>query len=315
MNRMHVDFTGLLYTELSLSIADLVFTCILDTGFFYSDRMTYEPHMHADYELHICTSGIYRAELLESGTTVSVPAGSVLILPPQCYHNTVRPATGHSTAETPAADSPSVVTPPSDRHAFRLRIAKGGERDTGRFDRLSAQLKLPQIQPLPSNADVLLDTARAELSGQRIGGREMAAAAMQMFLVQLLRALDGTRPVLSGVKSLSQNDSNSARETKMSLYLDRSYMEPVTEAQLAAHLNLSLRQTSRLFSAYYGMTFREKLTEVRLNHACKLLSRTSLSAEEIACRVGYSAPSAFFVAFRRKFNMTPTAWRKARHKS
>lgn len=309
-------FSPFLHKELSVPVADTQFTCILDTGFFYPDRIPYEPHMHMEYEVHLAINEPLQIELSDSDCIVTLPCGYAYIIPPFCYHNIVQ----------------NEMQSQLLKQTFRLKISKIPQ-DIGiktaepyasccKLFQRSAQCKDHTGLLYYPEAAGLFEHIRCELSLEHTGSQDMAESYMRIFLVGLIRVLEGSEETmwkedlqnnhLLNTYPLSKTDSRSARETKILLFMDNSYMEPITEAQLASHLNLSTRQTSRLFTEYFGMTFKEKLTEVRLNHACKLLSRTNLSTEEIAYRVGYNAPSAFFVAFRRYFHMTPISWRKSK---
>ena len=84
----------------------------------------------------------------------------------------------------------------------------------------------------------------------------------------------------------------------------------ITEDDLAAEISLSSRQLSRVFSDIYGMSFKEKLIEIRLHRAAQLLEQTELRVDEIAAAVGYGSPSGFHRAFNKYFGCTPFEYRK-----
>lgn len=293
---MLLDYSGVLHTELSVSVEDILFTCTLDSGFFDPSAMTYEQHMHTEFELHIMLSGTYKIEFLNPERVIDIPHGNVMIIPPGCWHNTLN-------------------TKNSEKYTLRFRISKSSAQNSeGSYDALSKALTLlndAELLPIDGASDIFSEL-RAEMLQSRAGSRDMAEAYLKIFFVKLLRCICGSKGEKNKeqITKLGKIDSQSARETKIAIFLDRMYMKQVTEAQLAEHLNLSLRQTRRLFQSCYGITFREKLGEVRLNHACKLLARTSLSIEDIAGRVGYGAPSAFFIAFKKRFGMTPGEYRR-----
>ena len=63
--------------------------CFFDKGFFTPAVMQYEPHLHAQYEIHIVESGGYELEELKSDKKTMLKAGMVAVIPPNCSHNTV----------------------------------------------------------------------------------------------------------------------------------------------------------------------------------------------------------------------------------
>ena len=69
---------------------------------------------------------------------------------------------------------------------------------------------------------------------------------------------------------------------------------------------------SRLFRQHYGESFQTYLQNMRLDKAAELLRETKLPITRIAQRVGYRDLSRFGQHFRRKFNTTPSNWRKSK---
>lgn len=81
--------------------------------------------------------------------------------------------------------------------------------------------------------------------------------------------------------------------------------------RFAARVGLSPRQVSRLFQDEMGMTFREYVTELRLERTRRLLARTDRSITEIALESGWRSLSHFTTVFRDQVGMTPRAYRRA----
>lgn len=57
----------------------------------------------------------------------------------------------------------------------------------------------------------------------------------------------------------------------------------------------------------------EYLRYERLRIAQDLLDSTSLSIASIAKEIGFSTPANFATAFRERFGITPTEWRRQGH--
>jgi AraC-like DNA-binding protein len=60
----------------------------------------------------------------------------------------------------------------------------------------------------------------------------------------------------------------------------------------------------------YGKSFRQVLTEERLNRAAQMLLSSDRSVEAIAAEVGYTSLSGFYSAFRAFFGTTAGQYRK-----
>ena len=58
-----------------------------------------------------------------------------------------------------------------------------------------------------------------------------------------------------------------------------------------------------------GMSFIEHLTEARLTDARGQLCASAVSTKEAALTAGFPSANAFTKLFRRRYRMTPTAWR------
>lgn len=60
-----------------------------------------------------------------------------------------------------------------------------------------------------------------------------------------------------------------------------------------------------------GKSFTEHLTDARLTDARDQLGASGVSVKEAALIAGFPSANAFTKFFRRRYGMTPTAWRKA----
>jgi AraC-like DNA-binding protein len=98
--------------------------------------------------------------------------------------------------------------------------------------------------------------------------------------------------------------------------VERGYRRPLTLATLAQSLAVSPRQLERAYDEIGLTTFAAHLRAVRLRNAAELLAHQPLTVTDVARLVGYRQPSHFVKAFRRRFGMTPGAFRDAaRHEA
>ena len=81
-------------------------------------------------------------------------------------------------------------------------------------------------------------------------------------------------------------------------------------SDLCRELNYSRVQLNRLFKKYFDMTPHEYLIERKLGYAKSLLVGTTMSSSEIASIIGFSNLSQFNIDFKKKFGITPGAYRK-----
>src|SRR4051794_27646164 len=78
---------------------------------------------------------------------------------------------------------------------------------------------------------------------------------------------------------------------------------------IARRVASSRRQLQRAYSEIGDTTFREHLTNVRMDRAALLLSDGALTVREVAARVGYRQPAQFAKAFRRRHGVAPSEYR------
>ncbi len=83
-----------------------------------------------------------------------------------------------------------------------------------------------------------------------------------------------------------------------------------TPEQLAALCGCSARHFNRLFHAQFGASTRERQAELRMLQARHLLTTTNDKITEIALGTGYHTLSLFNTLFKRRFGMSPSAWRQ-----
>lgn len=78
---------------------------------------------------------------------------------------------------------------------------------------------------------------------------------------------------------------------------------------IARRVASSRRQLQRVYAEIGNTTFREHLTDVRMQRAAELLAGGGLTVREVANRVGYRQPAQFAKAFRRSQGVAPSGYR------
>jgi len=100
-------------------------------------------------------------------------------------------------------------------------------------------------------------------------------------------------------------------------YIEHQYADPELSLNaVAAQANLSASHFSVVFGHENGQTFKEYLTEIRMNKAKELLRMTALKSADIAYQVGYNDPHYFSSAFKKHTGFSPTEfrWHKKRQR-
>jgi AraC family transcriptional regulator len=86
---------------------------------------------------------------------------------------------------------------------------------------------------------------------------------------------------------------------------------PLSLAGLAERLGLTPVQLTRRYKAVFGLSPSEHVLELRMRHACSLLTGTTFSLDTIAEACGYETGFYLSRIFTKKMGMSPSAYRKA----
>lgn len=81
-------------------------------------------------------------------------------------------------------------------------------------------------------------------------------------------------------------------------------------SELAGQLHCSERHFSRLFREEFNISLRSRQTELRLQRARQLLAATNAKIINVAYESGYRHLGLFNQMFKRRFGVTPSAWRQ-----
>ena len=90
----------------------------------------------------------------------------------------------------------------------------------------------------------------------------------------------------------------------------RHYRRPLTLEEVAKALSSSPRQLTRAYAQFGETTFREDLLTRRLKVGAQLLiEQPAISVRDVARLVGFRQAPHFAKAFRRRYGLTPAAFR------
>ena len=89
--------------------------------------------------------------------------------------------------------------------------------------------------------------------------------------------------------------------------------QPLRMAQLAAMVNLSNAEFTRLFRAQTGYAPKDYFTRLKMHKASQLLDNTELTVKEISFQVGFEDPLHFSRVFKRINDISPTEHRRLGH--
>lgn len=103
------------------------------------------------------------------------------------------------------------------------------------------------------------------------------------------------------------------RLEKMLNYLNMHFTEVISLQDLADQVHLSREVCCRLFKKMTGKTITGYLEEYRVNKSFSLVQRGQYSMTQITEMVGFSNPSRFASAFRKRFGCNPGEYNSVKH--
>ena len=109
--------------------------------------------------------------------------------------------------------------------------------------------------------------------------------------------------------SSPDNNINPAIE-KIIEYSFKHYLEPITLEQVAAIAEMSIPTFCRFFKKNIKKTYFNFLQDLRISHACKLLTNTSKPVMDCCYESGYNSWAHFSKQFKQIKQITPSMYRR-----
>ncbi len=93
-------------------------------------------------------------------------------------------------------------------------------------------------------------------------------------------------------------------------YIKEHFRQPISIKDLAAMVNLSVRQFDRKFKDTFNSTPQAFIIKMRIQAACDALRKEGTSIGQIALDLGFYDQSSFTLQFRRHMGITPLKYRQ-----
>lgn len=277
------------YSSHSITIENLSLTVSLDNGSIEERVTDTQSHSHPVFEIQGSLNGSFLVEEAD-GAYATVERDTLVLIPPEVYHG-IRAST------------------PAKRFTLRFSMLRASEEGEDLYGCFRSVQALTVLENAPELIALML-RIREECLHPGAASLSLCRTYLSEFFLLLYRRLTAARITAHAKKpSLSESDDANARYNKIEIFINHHIGEPLGEEQLAEALGLSIRQTSRVMTSIFGMSFKKKLLQMRLHHAKSLLTTTQDPVEHIAAVVGYTSTSGFHIAFRHAFGVTPAEYR------
>lgn len=267
--------------DLELKLDDVPIRLHMDNGIDLRTQWTSARHCNADYEVHILLSG--SCTVFWEDTAHELHAGSAILIPPGIFHY------------------PANLSPDFERFTFSFTLDSGALSD-----HLMDQLSQCADCVLSPAAMLLCRNIVTEIYQQELFRQDALNAMLTYLLIQLFRYFR----VDYAARSPHETNTAALRTVIIDKFFSPWPNAFGSEEELAQQLHVSRRHLNRILQQYYGVNFRQKMRQARMENAGWLLQTTGKEMSEIAYLTGYAAESSFYKAFKAYYRMTPQKYRQ-----
>ena len=169
-----------------------------------------------------------------------------------------------------------------------------GEKDKSQFISKCTTMTPETLRPL------VIEMAREGLSSSC--DKFKLEEICSNLTVEMIKRLSGN--IGKGKTILSSRDIERIREARF--ILEQEMAAPPTLMELSRRVGLNDYKLKRGFRQAYGTTVHRTLTELRMNHARRLLEDRDITVSDAALQVGYGNIGDFGQAFKLRFGILPS---------
>ncbi len=155
-----------------------------------------------------------------------------------------------------------------------------------------------------NSCDAILSEIQREANNKQPGWQIILVDYCREYLIKLLRNVLSER---TGMPAPSGHANLAVEITK---YMHEHYPQNISLEDISKTFHITPRHVTRIFSDYFGTSFRKTLSVYRLNYAKNYLCCTDKTVEEIAALVGISAPQTLYRLFKENEGTTISEYRK-----
>ena len=247
-------------------------------------------HCHSFFEIYYVDRGNCR--FLVENNIYDLRQGDFLLIPPDVLHYT------------------RYLDGPCKKYGIYFRSDDISPQVSAAMPGGSSFFQETRIFQLPDahhyQAELLLDRMLTEEKIEDSRTEAMLYLQLQELLLFCSRNCSFLQDIPANIRTTDRQIVLAAR------YISDHYMEPISAADIASAAGFSPNYLSKRFREAAGIGVHEYLMFVRLQHAALDLVSTGDSITEIALRSGFSDSNYFKDAFKKKYGITPSAYRKTR---
>lgn len=101
---------------------------------------------------------------------------------------------------------------------------------------------------------------------------------------------------------------------RVTMYIHQHFKEPLELKSVAEFVHYSPQYLSKIFHQVMGVTFKDYITNLRMNYASALIINTDMSISDICTEAGFGTRRNFTKEFKRIYFYSPTEYRQKNQK-
>lgn len=132
-------------------------------------------------------------------------------------------------------------------------------------------------------------------------------------LLEILNVLSNSKELTSlsrEIHNLRTITEETARLNRVYQFAMNNYLRHISLGEIADIANMSGTAFCRYFKKHTRKTFSNFMNEIRISHACKILTDSDLPVSQVAFDAGFSNISNFIRQFKRVKGIAPLKFRK-----
>jgi AraC family transcriptional regulator, transcriptional activator of pobA len=266
------------FNDLSITLLDAIWA-------LHSRDWSIETHRHPWYEFNYVSEGALYTTI--EGCEFLTAAGHFYLIPPGTYHS----------------------------HRYCNHEGDNGFCLRWQLERISFPGETENISALGARIMEVLSIPRPFCTAWNAG--ELIENASKCSNIAVLQS-EFLRWLLSlyelwedkGKETTYEHEREKALVQQAILFLSEYYASDIPVQDLANSINISYRHLARIFKQVTGLTIVEKLNDIRVYEAKKLLKDTDKTIREIAREVGFENEYYFSNTFTHRAYTSPSKFRK-----
>ncbi len=259
------------------------------TDAFYLERaVDSEIHSHSFFEIHYFLEG--SGCVTVDGEKMRFEPGKLLLIAPEKYH-------------IQSMDSKNTA-----KYIFKFYLETVKNKNDDITLSLTERILSDGFVLAKDNQGILavLREIEKELAEELKGYKDIVSSLLTVVMTKLCRECCGS----SKTEKPDKLEVSAGTETIIDNYFDQNFNRGAKIEELCGLVHLSCSQLSRVIRSMYGMSYKEKQVETRLNYIQHLLKKDELTIEQISQMCGFESASGLSNFFKRHKLISPQQYRK-----